>query len=114
MQITRREFLKGACASCGVLGLAPWYLEAEIAEAAKVNKHDLAELALTEAKKAGATYADIRINRYRSESLVAPQQRIQNLPRSQNFRFGVRVLLQGAWGFASSYLVTPEAVRRVT
>jgi TldD protein len=66
------------------------------------------------AKKAGADYADIRINRYRFESIFAREQRVQNCSRSQNFGFGVRVLLKGAWGFASSYLVTPEAVRRIT
>jgi TldD protein len=114
MHFTRRDFLKTAGLACGAAALPPWVLETEAAEAAAVDKHGLAELALKAAKQAGATYADIRINRYRNESISSREHRIQRVSRSQNFGFGVRVLLKGAWGFASSYLVTPEAVRRIT
>jgi TldD protein len=39
---------------------------------------------------------------------------VQNVSRSQSFGFGVRVLVKGTWGFASSGLVTAAEVRRVT
>ena len=113
MQFTRRDFLKTSALACGAAALPPWVVETEAAEAA-VDKQGLAELALKAAKQAGVTYADIRINRYRNESIFSREQRIQRVSRSQNFGFGVRVLLKGAWGFASSYQVTPEAVRRIT
>ena len=70
--------------------------------------------AIAQAKKSGATYADIRINRYRNESIFTREQQVQNVRRSENFGFGVRVLVKGAWGFSSSRVVTPEEVRRVT
>ena len=114
MQFSRRDFLKTAGVACSAAILPAWVLDAEAAEAAAVDKHGLAEMALKLAKKAGASYADIRINRYRDESVFAREQRIQNFSRDQSFGFGVRVLRKGAWGFASSYLVTPESVRRVT
>ena len=113
LKLNRRQFLKTAAgAACGAATLPSLFADAEAAESAALDKHALAEMALKQARKAGVTYADIRINRYRSESIFAREQRIQNLTRSQNFGFGVRVLLKGAWGFAASYLVTPEAVRR--
>src|SRR5207249_2292791 len=74
----------------------------------------LAEVALSRAKKLGVTYADIRINRYRNESIFTREQQVQNVSRTQDFGFGVRVLVKGAWGFAASHIVTPESVRRVT
>jgi len=114
VHLNRRDFLKAAGVAWGAVALPSWVVETEAAEAAAVDKHGLAEMSLKLAKKAGAAYADIRINRYRFESVFAREQRVQGFSRSQNFGFGVRVLLKGAWGFASSYLVTPEAVRRVT
>jgi TldD protein len=60
------------------------------------------------------TYADIRINRYRTESISTREKQVQNVSRTQNFGFGVRVLFKGTWGFASSRNVTPEEVGRIT
>ena len=78
------------------------------------DKDELAELALARATRLGATYADIRINRYRDEEISAREQRVQALARSQSYGFGVRVLVNGAWGFAASPDVRPAAVERVT
>ena len=114
MKSSRREFLKTTGLVCGVASLPSWVLETEAAEAAALDKNKLADLALTRAKKLGVTYADIRINRYRNESIVTREERVQNVSRTQSFGFGVRVLFKGAWGFAASHIVTPEAIRRVT
>src|ERR1051326_6325085 len=105
MNFSRRDFLKTASMPCGAAALPAWVLEAEAAEAAAVDKSKLAEVALSGARKAGATYADIRIKRYRHEAIFTREQQVQNVSRSQNFGFGVRVLLQGAWGFAASPVV---------
>ena len=114
MNFTRRDFLKTTGLACGVAAFPGWVVDSEAAEAAAVDRHALDEIALDRAKKAGASYADIRINRYRTESISAREQRIQSVSRSQDFGFGVRVLLNGAWGFAARYVVTPESVGRVT
>src|SRR6266540_4562868 len=114
MKSSRRDFLKTTGLMCGVASLPPWLLEAEAAEAAAIDKNKLADIAIARAKTLGATYADIRINRYRNESIFTREERVQNVSRTQSFGFGVRVLVKGAWGFAASYVVTPESVRRVT
>ena len=112
----RREFLKVASTVLGTATLAPWVLEREAAAAAEVDavKSAFAEAALTRAKLLGASYADIRINRYRSETIFTRERQVQNVSRNQNFGFGVRVLVNGTWGFAASSIVTADEVRRVT
>src|SRR5204863_5404787 len=91
-----------------------WVIEAEAAEHAAVDKLKLAELALARARKLGAAYADIRINRYRNESIFTREERVLNVSRTQDFGFGVRVLVKGAWGFAASHLVNSKSIRRIT
>src|SRR5437899_10523663 len=114
MNFSRRDFLKRTGVVCCAAALPEWALETEAAEAAGIDKNKLAEAALNRAKKLGAGYADIRINRYRNESIFTREQQVQNVSRTQSFGFGVRVLVNGAWGFAASHIVTPESVRRIT
>ena len=120
MTTSRREFIKTAGLAAGVAALPSalpaWIGEvqtAEAAAAAAVDKNALADIALTTARKLGVTYADIRINRYRNEQISTREKQVQNVSRSQNFGFGVRVLFKGTWGFASSRDVSPEEVRRL-
>ena len=72
-------------------------------------------------KAAGASYADIRINRYRSQSISFRVQadratgkpvEVPSVSDSGSFGFGLRVLADGAWGFSASYEVTREAIAR--
>src|SRR6266567_9569225 len=114
MQTTRRAFLTTTSLACGAASLPSWVFETEAAGATALDKNQLADIAISRAKKLGVTYADIRINRYRNESVFTREERVQNVSRTQSFGFGVRVLLKGAWGFAASRAVTPESVRRVT
>src|SRR2546427_11837936 len=113
MNFSRRDFLRTTGFVCGAAVLPSWVIEAEAAEAAAIDKNKLAEVALSRAKKLGVTYADIRINRYRNESIFTREQQVQNVSRTQSFGFGVRVLVNGAWGFAASHIVTPESVERI-
>ena len=113
MNFSRRDFLKTSGLVCGAAALPSWVTEAEAAEAAAIDKARLADLAISHAKKLGATYADIRINRYRNESIFTREQQVQNVSRTQNFGCGARVLVKGAWGFAASYKVTSGSVRRI-
>jgi TldD protein len=114
MTTSRRDFLKTAGLALGAVTLPSWVFEAEAIVDAAVDKNRLADAALSTAKRLGASYADIRINRYRFEALAAREQQVQNVSRSQSFGFGVRALVKGTWGFASSRITTPEEVRRVT
>ena len=116
MTASRRDFLQTAGSTLGALTLPSWVFEAEAAVDAKLatDKNRLADVALSTAKKLGASYTDIRINRYHTEFIATREQQVQNVSRGQSFGFGVRVLYKGTWGFAASSVVTPEEVRRVT
>ncbi len=121
MTTSRREFIKTAGVVAGVAilpsALPSWISDVDAAEAAaaeSIDKSALADIALNQARKLGCSYADIRINRYRTESISTREKQVQNVSRSQNFGFGVRVLFKGTWGFASSRDVTPAEIWRVT
>src|SRR5688500_15890627 len=74
---------------------------------------DLADAALASAKAAGASYADIRINRYRNQFIFTRDRRVQNIVNTESYGFGVRVIVEGTWGFSSSSNVTKEEIARV-
>jgi TldD protein len=120
MTTSRRDFLRTAGLAAGAVSLSTlpaWVSKvsaAEEATALTVDKNALADVALSTARKLGVSYADIRINRYRTEAINTREQQVQNVSRGQNFGFGVRVLFKGTWGFAASPNVTPENVRRIT
>lgn len=116
MTFSRRDFIKTAGIALGAVTLPSWVYEAQAATSLyiDVNKNELADAALAAAKKLGASYADIRINRYRIEAVQTRELQVQNVASGQNFGFGVRVLVNGTWGFAASPIVTLEEVRRVT
>ena len=116
MTFSRRDFIKTAGIALGAASLPSWVYYAEAADAvyAEVNKDALADAAISTAKRLGASYADIRINRYRLEAVSTRERQVQNLSSGQNFGFGVRVLINGTWGFAASPIVTVDEVRRIT
>src|ERR687896_1120446 len=74
---------------------------------------DLADAALASARKAGATYADVRINRYRNQFIFTRDRRVQNIVNTEDYGFGVRVIVDGTWGFASSSQVTKDEITKV-
>ena len=75
---------------------------------------NLADTALRLARKAGAAYADIRIGRDKSKSAYAREDKLQQFNTTFSAGFGVRVLLDGSWGFAGSRIVSEAEVARVT
>jgi len=127
MNRSRREFLKtcgAGAAAWAALGLIPGrflFSPCEAAELPSDKLKELAAFALEQAKKAGASYADIRINRYRSQVVNLRSQpdfrtgKLNQVPAvsdSETFGFGVRALAAGAWGFSASYLVKQDEIAR--
>jgi len=74
---------------------------------------DLAARALDTAKARGATYADVRLVHFGSESISVKNGRVEALAMGESQGFGVRVIADGAWGFASSGHVTAREMDRV-
>ena len=74
---------------------------------------DLAKLAIDTACGRGATFADVRIIHRRRQNLSAEDARISHLSDDADAGFGVRVLANGAWGFAASGIITRDEVQRV-
>jgi TldD protein len=63
---------------------------------------ELAAWALNIASQRGATYADVRVVEDRSRALATKNGKIGNASDSRSVGFNIRVLIDGAWGFASS------------
>lgn len=77
-------------------------------------KKELADVALNTAKSKGASYADIRIGRYFSQAIITRENHVQNVGSSESYGIGVRVIVNGCWGFAATNNVTKEGVAKTT
>lgn len=73
----------------------------------------LADAALTRARELGAEHADFRLERVRSASWRLRDARPAGTSDSVQLGFAVRVLLDGAWGFAAGVDLTTDAAARV-
>jgi len=74
----------------------------------------LAGVALDVAKARGAAYADFRVERHRTHIIVARDRELQTSVESETVGFSVRVVSNGAWGFAAGIDLTTDAVSAVT
>jgi TldD protein len=63
---------------------------------------DLTDRALDTATQHGATYADVRVVDRRDEMINIKSGRLEGVSMGETQGFGVRVLVDGAWGFAAS------------
>src|SRR5437762_1672673 len=72
--------------------------------------YDLANLALDTAKLRGASYGDVRAMHLRQRDLTTKNGQVGTLAQSESIGIGVRVLANGAWGFASTDRLTREGV----
>ena len=75
---------------------------------------DLTAVALNTAKSRGASYADIRILEITAEDLTVRNGELGEIQQTESLGFGVRVIVNGAWGFAASPSVTKNAIRKTT
>ena len=74
---------------------------------------DIIAVALEAATAAGATYADARVVDTAEEEIGVASGVVEGVERSDSFGLGVRAIADGAWGFASSNVVTPASAIRV-
>ncbi|HUR44925.1 MAG TPA: TldD/PmbA family protein [Candidatus Saccharimonadales bacterium] len=93
---------------------APGRLEEAYQALDKQRMQKLADMALSIAKRRGASYADFRVCRYQNDDVNTREEHVESIHSSRDFGFGVRVLINGTWGFSSSSRVTEAKVDEMT
>ncbi|MGI8608272.1 MAG: TldD/PmbA family protein [Candidatus Dormibacteria bacterium] len=73
---------------------------------------DLALRALDAASAAGAGYADVRFVQTRRQEISVKHGALDGLEEDESQGLGVRVLVDGAWGFACTSDPSPDAAER--
>jgi TldD protein len=111
--VSRREFLATGSVLLAGTCVPAWADTFQAGAAGDALRAEVADAALARATALGASYADIRINRYRRESIATRERQVQNVSRSTSYGLGLRVLVNGAWGFAATNQVDPGAARSV-
>ena len=111
----RRSFLAACGIGAGGL-LLPGFAGQAIAASQLTEtlemavKKRLADAGLSAAAAAGATYCDVRVGRYMRQFVITREANVQNIVNTESTGTGVRVIADGAWGFAATNTMTPEAV----
>jgi TldD protein len=83
---------------------------AEFDRAAQLN---FADAALHLARNSGAEYADLRIGCNEEETIHARERRLERFSSTLSAGFGIRVLMHGSWGFASSQTIDEKEIARI-
>jgi len=78
------------------------------------QKKSLADVALNTARSGGATYADVRIGRYLNQFINTREAKVQNIVNLESFGVGIRVIVNGTWGFAATNEVNEDGIRKAT
>ena len=114
--MNRRRFIGHTGLVTGAL-LLPQWTSAATALAAKdpisaATKKQLADAALNTATKRGASYVDVRIGRYLNQSISTKETRVETVANTESYGAGVRVIVDGAWGFMATDQLTIESISR--
>ncbi len=75
---------------------------------------DLAERSVEIANKYRVDFGDIRIIEKTVQGLSVKNGEIENFLNEETFGFGVRILFNGAWGFASSNIISKKEIEKIT
>jgi TldD protein len=73
----------------------------------------LTDRALDTASALGASYADVRVVDHTEQTISTKNGAVAAVNQEQNFGFGVRVIADGAWGFASSATLESKEIDHV-
>src|SRR5919202_2527047 len=74
---------------------------------------ELVQRALDTSASQGASYADARVVRQETQRVMVKNGTVESVGLDEEAGFGIRALIDGAWGFASSYRLTAEEVDKV-
>jgi TldD protein len=114
--MNRRRFIGHTGIVTGALLLPQWRAAAATLAAKDpipvATKKQLADAALNAATKRGASYVDVRIGRYLNQSITTRETRVDNVANTESYGAGVRVIVDGAWGFMATDQLTPDSIAR--
>ncbi|MGY3793457.1 TldD/PmbA family protein [uncultured Aquimarina sp.] len=117
----RRDFIQYTGLGAGALMMPSLLLGNDISAEALLNpgmdiaiKKRMADVALNTAKSLGATYADARIGRYLNQYVFTREDKVQNVVNTESFGIGIRVIVNGTWGFASTNSVNEDGIKKAT
>ncbi|MEO5739486.1 MAG: DNA gyrase modulator, partial [Vicinamibacterales bacterium] len=112
----RRDFIKTTAATAAAL--ASGQLQAEPAAqalAAPSADHvvlELAHEALNVARSGGASYADVRVGRYRRQVIQTRERQVSSVNDDESYGLGIRTLVNGCWGFAATSMMARTEVQQ--
>ncbi len=116
---TRREFVATTAVAAGVLALgrqqdatAHVLLQPHTQPRMDAPTRELLLLAIDSAKRAGASYADARIQRVQRNAVFTRERQVLDIVDSDTIGCGVRALVDGCWGFAATPRLTSDGIQR--
>ena len=116
MATGRRDFIRTTAATAAMLTAQPRLVVEPAAQApapgADAATVDLANAALDSARSAGASYADVRIGRYRRQQVATRERQIAGVSDTESYGLGVRTLVDGSWGFAATSRMTRSSAQQ--
>ena len=74
----------------------------------------MADTSIFIAKNNGASYSDLRICKNRNQNISTREEMIRSISDNESLGFGVRVLVNGTWGFASSAQINENEISKMT
>ena len=98
----RRDWLKGTTAAGMALLSSRWTVAADRAAMLTEKFPDFASSVLAKARELGASFADLHLMQLDEESLFVREEMVQGVGASSSQGGSVRVLVDGAWGFAAT------------
>jgi len=72
----------------------------------------MADIALNAARSKGASYADVRIGRYRNQFIITREDKVLNTVDTESYGIGIRVIAGGSWGFASTDKLDTDGIAK--
>jgi len=110
----RRKFLQIGAGTASAM-LIPVFGNAIAADEllnpmAVTAKKALADTAMSAATQAGASYCDVRIGRYLNQFIITRDLNVESINNTESSGVGVRVIANGAYGFASTNSMTADGV----
>jgi TldD protein len=111
MSPSRRDFIKTTAATAAALTAGGRFILEPSAQTLPAPGADPAAIAiandaLNAARAAGASYADVRIGRYRRQTIATRERQVSGVNDSESYGLGVRTLVNGCWGFAATSAMT--------